>query len=268
MITKKDIVKYYIAMFDRIPEKEAVEHWYNQAVEYKWDEKDLVSSLFNTAVDIVNKDKSIQKIYPQYVDFNAKDLHSVINVVESIYKSLFDKSFSDDPDGIVNWTIKIITGETDIADAIISIEHFAEDVYDKKIDLKKLGYSDKDIEKIKNSVDIYHYRVDFAFKVSEALDKIKVNDDSLKLLQESVYMIHSSNDYIKADNFLEENLSKIVPADEINSVLNELNHIFINNDSHHNTDVNSLLESGENLGFIDLPMITPNLEEISDIHFF
>lgn len=267
MITKRDVVKYYIAMFDRIPEKEAVDHWYSEAIKNNWSEKDFVSNLFNTAVSVVNNNKSIQDIYPQYVNFNNKDLHSVISVIEGIYKSLFDKSFKDDPDGIVNWTIKIISNQTDMADAIISIEHFAENVHDGKIDLKQLNYSDEDIKKVEEAVNTYYSRVNFAYEASEVIDKIKVNDDSLKILQDSVNMIHSSEDYIQAVEFLEKNIEKVVAENKIDVVSNELNTIFINKESDEDKH-NSLIESGENLGFIDLPLIEPHVEDICDIHYF
>jgi len=49
MLTKRDIVKYYIAMFDRIPERESVDFWYKEAVSNEWGETELVDSLLKSA---------------------------------------------------------------------------------------------------------------------------------------------------------------------------------------------------------------------------
>jgi tetratricopeptide (TPR) repeat protein len=265
MITKKDIVKYYIAMFDRIPEKESIDNWYNVAITQEWQEKDLVSSLFTTAVDNVNNNADLANLYPQYKDFDSKSLHSVISVIENVYKSLFDKTLKDDPNGIVNWSIKIIINDMSISDAIMSIEHYAEDVYNGKVNLKDSDYSDEEINHIETAVNIYEDRVEFASKVSNVIDNIKNDDDSFKLLQDGINMVHSKDDYDKAISFLENNIDKIVPENESDDIANKLKNIFIvQND---NKDLNSLLESSENLGFIDLPNYSPNIEAITDIHY-
>ena len=161
MLSKRDVVKYYIAMFNRIPEKEAVDRWYSIAIKNKWDEKELVNALFNAAINVVNSNEDLQTLYPQYVNFNSNDSIAVKKVIESVYKSLFDKDYKDDPNGIDNWTKQIVNKNIDLADAIVTIEHFAEDVYNNKIDLAKF-YTEDEIKSIKEAVQTFESRVEFA----------------------------------------------------------------------------------------------------------
>jgi hypothetical protein len=147
----------------------------------------------------------------------------------------------------------------------MSIEHYAEDVYNGKVNLKDSDYSDEEINHIETAVNIYEDRVEFASKVSNVIDNIKNDDDSFKLLQDGINMVHSKDDYDKAISFLEDNIDKIVPENESDDIANKLENIFIvQND---NKDLDSLLESSENLGFIDLPDYSPNIEAITDIHY-
>ena len=249
MLTKRDIVKYYIAMFDRIPEKESVDFWYKEAVSNEWSETELVDSLLKSAVNVVNSTDSLKTLYPQYVDFNDKNVISVKNVIESVYKSLFDKDFKDDPEGIIDWTIKVITNEITLPQAIVAIEHFAEDVYNNKVDLS--NYSDEDIEKIKEAVNTYESRVDFAYKVSQVIDNIKVDNNFLEVLSKSVELIHLKIDFQEACKYLEDNLNDVV-KNNYETYKEELNDIFITHSDENNSYL--LVDSSENLGFIDMPL--------------
>jgi len=95
----------------------------------------LVGSLLKSVFNIVNSTDFLKTLYPQYVGFNDKNVISVKNVIESVYKSLFDKDFKDDAEGIIDWTIQIITNEIILPKDIVAIEHFAEDVYNNKVNL-------------------------------------------------------------------------------------------------------------------------------------
>jgi len=263
MLTKRDIVKYYIAMFDRIPERESVDFWYKEAVSNEWGETELVDSLLKSAVNVVNSTDSLKILYPQYVDFNDKNVVSVKNVIESVYKSLFDKDFNDDAKGIIDWTIKVITNEITLPKAIVLIENFAEDVYNNKVDLS--NYSDEDIKKIKEAVSTYESRVDFAYKVSQVIDNIKVDNNSLEVLSKSVELIHSKIDFQKACEYLEDNLDNVVKSN-YETYKEELNDIFI---THSEEDSSySLVDSSENLGFIDMPLYVEDNPEVSGEFLF
>ena len=264
-MNKRDIIKYYIALFDRIPEKEAVDNWYNEAIHNKWGETELTAALLNAAVAVINIAPSLKEIYPQYENLNTKDFDSVKKVIISVYKALFDKDYSDDPQGIDEWSEKIVNNKITLPDAIVAIEHFAEDVYNNKIDLKKAGYSDEEIGKIHEAVDTYESRVDFAEKVSNIIDEIKVNNDSLSLLEQAIFMIHSKEDYDKACHFLEENLSHIVfDTEKVESNLDS--GCFFTKDDSNNAEF--LLDSSENLGYIDLPdYYKAAIEDNMDIHY-
>ncbi len=263
MITKKDIVKYYIAMFDRIPEKEAVESWYNQAIENDLDESKLASALFNAAVNVVNSNDSLKEIYPQYVNFNENNLLSIMQVIESVYKSLFNKDLNDDYNGILHWSVEIYNKKITLPDAIVSIEHFTDDVYHHKIDLNELGYSQEETQEINNDVNTFENRVDFAYKLSNVIENIKIDNKSLKILEESVSIVHTQEDYKKACEFLEENLDNVLAdTSNIPIVIEEINNLCENDNSD---DMNYLLDIGENISFIDLPMQSSDANQI-EIH--
>jgi len=262
---KRDIVKYYIALFDRIPEKEAVDNWYSEAIENKWGEAELTSALLNAAVSVVNSVDSLQEVYPQYVNFNEKDFNSVRNVIESVYKSLFDKSYEDDKEGIDNWTKKVVDGKISLSQAIVEIEHFTEAVYNGKVDLKSVGYSDEEIVSIQKAVDTFESRVEFADKISDIIKTVKVDNNSLSSLEEAIFLVHSKEDYAKACEFLEDNIFKIVPSNEAEVIKNELASIYVCEDNHND----SLLDTTENLGYIDLPShIEPSIEDNVDMCIF
>lgn len=243
MITKRDIVKYYIAMFDRIPEEKAVNDWYDNSIKNNWDEKQLVSALFNAAVEVVNSNEELKKIYPQYVNYNNNDASSARKVIESIYKALFDKDYKEDPNGINFWVNQIINKKMNISDAIVNIEHFTEEVYNNKINLDTLNYSKTDIEHLKYAVETFESRVEYANIVYPVLNNI--NFDKIKLLQEDINSIHSSKDFYNAYELLITNIYN----NQTNEVMENIEKNLENISDSSIISINN----EENLGFIDLP---------------
>ena len=243
MINKRDIVKYYIAMFDRIPDKQSVDDWYNNAIENNWDEKQLVSSLLNAAVDVVNSDNGLKTLYPQYINYKSDDSLSVRKVIESVYKSLFDKDYQKDPNGIDHWVNQIIDKKMDISDAIVNIEHFTEDVYTNKINLNDFNYTKSEITQLDQSVETFESRVKYADIVYPIVNN--TDTDKIRFLQEDINLVHSSEDFSNAYDLLITNIYDNTSAENIEAVKENLEHI-------SNSSLDSI-SNEENLGFIDLP---------------
>jgi len=114
---KTYLYAYYIALFSRAPEGNAVRYWEDNAN----DEKDLALKMVMAAEDLVEKNKEYEKIYPQYVNIDLKNYESVRKIIETIYSNIFNKTYEDDPKGIDYWTNDIISGKLTLQDAIYSI---------------------------------------------------------------------------------------------------------------------------------------------------
>ena len=66
-ITKTDVTKLYIAMFNRAPEGLGLENWYDTAINNGWDLGTLAQCMLNAAVQVVAASPEYQNLYPQYV---------------------------------------------------------------------------------------------------------------------------------------------------------------------------------------------------------
>ena len=243
MINKRDIVKYYIAMFDRIPDQQSVNNWYSNAIENNWDEKQLVSSLLNAAVGVVNSDDGLKTLYPQYIDYKSDDASSVRKIIESVYKSLFDKDYQKDPSGIDHWVNQVIDKKIDISDAIVNIEHFTEDVYTNKINLNKFNYTKDEVQQLNQAVETFESRVEYANIVYPIVNS--ADTDKIKFMQDDINLIHSSKDFSNAYDLLITNIYNNTSDENIEIIKENLEHI-------SNSSVDSI-SNEENLGFIDLP---------------
>jgi len=95
-------------------------------------------------------------------------------------------------------------------------------------------------------VNTYESRVDFAYKVSQVIDNIKVDNNFLEVLSKSVELIHLKIDFQEACKYLEDNLNDVV-KNNYETYKEELNDIFITHSDENNSYL--LVDSSENLGF-------------------
>ena len=96
---------------------------------------ELANNMLEAAVNVVNSSDEYKEIYPQYANFDINNDNKIREVVESVYKTLFGKTYEDDPDGIDGWveSIKIthnfgsvVSSLINAADEYISMENTGE----------------------------------------------------------------------------------------------------------------------------------------------
>ena len=169
---KIDVVKIYLALFSRPPEKEGLDNWYNQAIENNWDMSELAEHMFDAAVSVVNSSDDYKEIYPQYADFDINSGDKVREVVESIYKILFNKTYDDDQQGIDGW-VENIKSTHNVGNVVNSLINAA----DEYASMENAGELKDD--NIVKSVLSYEYKLTIAQKFSQFIDKADVNNDGI-----------------------------------------------------------------------------------------
>ncbi|BCD64632.1 hypothetical protein NitYY0814_C1484 [Nitratiruptor sp. YY08-14] len=127
-ITKRDVAKLYVAMFNRAPEGEGLNNWYYAAIENGWDLGQLAQSMLNAAQQVVESDPAYETIYPQYVNVDTTDAASVRAIIETVYKILFNKDYNTDPQGIDGWVKSVVEDGQPLGNAIASITLAAEQI--------------------------------------------------------------------------------------------------------------------------------------------
>ncbi|BAF70505.1 zinc-dependent metalloprotease [Nitratiruptor sp. SB155-2] len=121
------VIKLYIALFDRAPEKEGVHNWYEAAIVNGWDEGQIAQNMIYAAQEVVNSNPDYLTIYPQYAHVDTNDPNAVRSIIESVYVSLFDKTYQDDPKGIDGWVGAVLEGQN-IGNIIASIIYVADGI--------------------------------------------------------------------------------------------------------------------------------------------
>ena len=157
-ISKTDIAKLYIAMFDRAPDGEGLNYWYNEALSGKSLEQ-IANEMAGAAKKLYPDD------YPQYGNYDPSDADSVKAVIDSVYQVLFNKDSSTDPEGVNHWVEDITSGRMDLGTAIVTLEKAAEE------------YLNSDDEAAKAAAQTFVNRADVAVYSAEEIQKADVDGD-------------------------------------------------------------------------------------------
>jgi len=118
------IYKLYIALFQRAPEKDGVEYWYKELIKNNFDYSLIAHEMINAA--------SNYSFYSQYKNINFNDFDSIKNIIESIYKILFGKSYEDDKEGIDYWSENVIKYKN-LGSIVVNIIKVADMIANKKL---------------------------------------------------------------------------------------------------------------------------------------
>lgn len=191
-----DVVKLYVALFDRAPEKEGFEGWYKATLINGWDRAQLAQSMIAAAQEYLKAHPEDRDIYPQYVDLDERDFSKVQAVITKVYEILFNKSYSDDPEGIDTWTQSVVDGEP-LGNVIASIVTVADEIAVGNIpaDQKTLEAA----QAFENKVSVSKYAIekfdtfngDFYF----FQNIIKEVDASSSSIEHSIDQINGDTDY-------------------------------------------------------------------------
>ncbi len=155
--TATDIAKLYIAMFDRAPEKEGLDYWVNEANSGK--------SLAEIANEMAAAAKAYPDAYPQYANYDPTNPDSVKAVIEEVYKTLFNKDYTADPEGIDYWVNEITSGNMDLGTAVVTLEKAAEE------------YLNSDDPAAKAAAEAFMNKVEVALYTAENIPTADINGD-------------------------------------------------------------------------------------------
>ena len=164
-VSTTDIVKLYVALFDRAPAKSDVDYWYQQAVDNNWDDATLAQAMVDGAVAYVKANPDAASIYPQYANYDPTNPDSVKAVINDIYKILFNKDASTDPDGVNYWVDQITSGKMNLGTAVVTMEKAAEE------------YLNSDDAAAKAAAEAFENKVKVAEAAAENLQSPDVNGD-------------------------------------------------------------------------------------------
>ncbi len=177
-----DVVKLYLALFNRPPEKEGLEMWYNMAEENEWSMSTLADNMISSAVSIVGSSEEYRDIYPQYYNFDINNEEDVRSVIESIYKTLFDKDYNDDPSGIDGWVQNVLQTKN-LGHVVVNLITAA----DNFVTLEHNGAFED--ENIINAVNSYENKTLVSYLFSQKVQTADINKDGvydLRILKDMI----------------------------------------------------------------------------------
>ena len=125
---------------------------------------ELANNMLEAAVNVVNSSDEYKEIYPQYADFDINSEDKVREVVESIYKTLFNKTYDDDQQGIDGW-VENIKSTHNVGNVVNSLINAA----DEYASMENAGELKDD--NIVKSVLSYEYKLTIALKFSQFIEK-------------------------------------------------------------------------------------------------
>ena len=133
-LSKTQVAKLYIAMFDRAPEKKGLDDWYQAAQDNEWGVADLANTMIAAAQQVVATDPAYASFYPQYVNVDTTDPASVRAIIETVYETLFNKTYQDDPEGIDTWVDNVVIHGQSLGEAIASITIVADQIANGEVE--------------------------------------------------------------------------------------------------------------------------------------
>ena len=133
-LSKTQVAKLYIAMFDRAPEKKGLDDWYQAAQDNEWGVADLANTMIAAAQQVVATDPAYASFYPQYVNVDTTDPASVRAIIETVYETLFNKTYQDDPEGIDTWVDNVVKNGQSLGEAIASITIVADQIANGEVE--------------------------------------------------------------------------------------------------------------------------------------
>ena len=125
MDTKQIIVGLYIALFGRLPEGEGLNYWENLVNKYNLSTAQLAEYMLSAVKFLAENNNLFAELYPQYIHFDTNDYDSVRKIMETIYKNLFNKGYSDDPQGINYWTNLVTEKKLPLGEVVSDILYVA-----------------------------------------------------------------------------------------------------------------------------------------------
>ena len=220
MITKDQVTKLYIAMFQRAPSESEVDYWYNTAEQNNLDTIGLANTMLQAAKDATHM-FGLENLYPQYANYDPNNPDSIKNIVDTVYQTLFNKDAAIDPEGVQYWTNEVVENGKSLGEVVVAMEKAAEDIaahpekYEDKFDPQTL-------EEAVNAAKAFEAKVEAAKEIATEIKNVKTDSQSLEELKNVIKQIHSHNDIEKIKN----------EVDILKEKVEDLSHM-INHDNNH-----------------------------------
>jgi hypothetical protein len=170
-------------MFNRAPEGQGLNYWYYQALENGWDMSQLANAMLDGAKSYVQSDPTAAEIYPQYANLDTTNPDSVKAVIDTVYKILFNKDSSTDPEGVQHWVDDVVNNGVSLGETIANIVKAAED------------YLNSDDPAAKAAAEAFENKAQVALYVAEKFPKF---DGDFTKFQKFVKIVTDDPSTIKA----------------------------------------------------------------------
>ncbi|NPA55290.1 MAG: hypothetical protein GXO40_02905 [Epsilonproteobacteria bacterium] len=217
MISQDKIIELYVAMFQRAPSKAEVDYWYNDSVEHDYTETQLAQNMVNGAI-AATKTYNLTDLYPSYANLDLSDYDSIKSVIESVYQTLFDKDYNDDPSGIDYWASTVYNGDKTLGEAILDIVNVALDIPTHPDTWREYyldhGYSEDYFDGALNAAKTYINRVEAAKEIANSVDSIDLSNqtqlkEDIQTMKDVVVKIKDQDDINSLKEKLDEGMNGI-----------------------------------------------------------
>ncbi len=125
MLDKQFIVGLYIALFGRLPEGEGLNYWENIANKYNLSAAQIAEDMLDSVKNLVKDNAIFAYLYPEYINIDPNDYNNIRQIIEFIYKNLFNKDLSIDPTGIDYWTNLVVKNHISLGKVVSDILYTA-----------------------------------------------------------------------------------------------------------------------------------------------
>lgn len=260
MVSKEDIIGLYIALFGRAPEGNGLEYWYNFAINNNLTLSQVANSMLSAAEQVVSSNSFYRNIYPQYVDIDVSNYYDVRDIVETIYKNIFDKDYNNDPQGIDGWVNAVLNGGMDIGSVAATIMEAALNT-DWSHDINAFKAYKTFLNRINVAEYIANQIKDFDgdfYKFKNYIYKVNDNETSIQNIKEELFL-----DKINTEGI---NLKYVEPKVRLNEYRVEVyidpggayifGHTFLGLRNDSSKDIFVGFEKSENYSII--PLDDPN----------
>ncbi|BAF70490.1 hypothetical protein [Nitratiruptor sp. SB155-2] len=193
MLTRDDVAALYIAMFQRAPSKAELDTWYNDAVAKNEDMNELAGNMLNAAQMAVNA-FGLQNMYPQYANIDLHDPQNIREIISTVYETLFNKSYQEDPDGVDGWVNLVMSGKQSLGEAIAGIVFIGKGIATQPDSYKPYFKTDDDFNNAFHAAKAFEAKIDACKEVANTIENVKVDENTLKTMQDLIKNVETEAD--------------------------------------------------------------------------
>lgn len=206
-LSRDDVAALYIAMFQRAPSKSELDTWYQDAINNNRDLGSMAETMLQAATLAVNG-FGLADLYPQYANIDPHNPQAVRNIIESVYQTLFNKDYTQDPEGIDGWVDQVVSGKQSFGQAIASIVKIGEGIATNPDTYKPFFDTDIDFQNAYKAAKAFEAKLDASQEVANIINNVKVDKLALQKMQDLLHNIDGPEDLqivrVEAENIKNE----------------------------------------------------------------